>query len=42
MKIPDAFSARIGANPGWKCDDCGLELPEFPYTNEEIKKQNKK
>ena len=30
MAIPDAFSASMGSHPGWKCNKCGFELPEFP------------
>lgn len=39
MNIPDAFSASIGSHPGWRCENCGLKLPEFPL-REKIK--NKK
>ena len=41
MRIPDAFSASLGLHPGWRCNDCGLELPEFP-TKELIKKSIKR
>jgi transcription elongation factor Elf1 len=33
MNIPDAFSASQAAHPGWKCNNCGLKLPEFPFKN---------
>jgi hypothetical protein len=39
MCIPDAWVARTGLHPGWRCNDCGLELQEFP-TRELIKKLN--
>ena len=39
MNIPDAFSASQAAHPGWKCNNCGLKLPEFPFKN---KIKNKK
>ena len=33
MGINDAFSASQGSHPGWKCNDCGLKLQEFPIKN---------
>ncbi|MEK6741569.1 MAG: hypothetical protein AABX91_02885 [Nanoarchaeota archaeon] len=39
MNVPDAFSASQGAHPGWKCNNCGLKLPEFPFKNK-IKTKN--
>jgi transposase-like protein len=42
MKIPDAWTARVGLHPGWKCKDCGLELQEFPQKEKKIKLEKKK
>ena len=43
MNIPDASAAWIGKHPGWKCNNCGLELPEFPIPeklNKRIKRKS--
>jgi hypothetical protein len=37
MQVPDAFMARVGLHPGWKCKDCKLELLEFPQREKKIK-----
>lgn len=34
MQVPDAWTARVGGHPGWECEDCRLELPEFPEEEE--------
>ena len=41
MNIPDAFTASMAGNHGWRCNNCGFKLPEFPLKSE-TKKQNKK
>ncbi len=41
MCIPSAFVASTGLHPGWRCNDCGLELQEFPM-KETIKKFSRK
>ena len=41
MNVNDAFSAFVGSHPGWKCNNCGLQLPEFPLKNKIVKKTKK-
>ncbi len=44
IPVLKAFLAFSGLNPGWRCDDCGLELQEFPMKEitKKIAKINKK
>ncbi|MEK6913437.1 MAG: hypothetical protein AABW47_02080 [Nanoarchaeota archaeon] len=42
MCIPSAWVATTGLNPGWRCNKCELELPEFPSPKDKIKKTIKK
>ena len=37
MCIPNAWSASLGLHPGWKCNKCGFELPEFPESQRKMK-----
>ena len=38
----DAWGISIGAASSWKCNNCGLVLPEFPEPKDKIKKTMKK
>ncbi len=40
MRIPAEFVASTGLHPGWRCNNCGLELREFP-SKEKIKLDKK-
>lgn len=39
MCTPEPLVARTGMHPGWRCNDCELELLEFPMKEKEINKK---